>query len=474
MPMIARFLRLVACASLASGTALAAAGTGSPAGGPSEAEKVRAREIFKVIVEMDTSVEGLQTPSMAAFLGGVFKGAGFAPDDVHVIPHEKTASLVVRYRGDGTGGRAIGFLAHMDVVTARREDWERDPFRLVEEKGYFFGRGTSDNKSGVATLTSTFVALKKEGFVPTRDLVIIFTGDEETAGLTATSLVRDHRALVDVEFIVNSDAGGGTLNEEGKAVTYAMQTAEKTFASFSLTAHNDGGHSSQPRRDNAIFDVMKAVHAVQRYAFPVMWNDTTLAAMRANGGATQGPLGEAMRHFARKPGDRRAVKVLSASPYHVGQIRTTCIPTMMSGGHADNALPQSASVTVNCRIFPGVKIAAVQAQLQKIAGPKIEIAPLLDNYTASDASPLRPDVVAAVTAAVHANHPGVPVVPGMSAGATDGVFFRAAGIPTYGAGELFMKDSDDYAHGLNERVPVAAFNAGLTHWRVLIGKLAAR
>ena len=195
MPMIARFLRLVAYASLASGTALAAAGTGSPAGGPSEAEKARAREIFKVIVEMDTSVEGLQTPSMAAFLGGVFKGAGFAPEDVHVIPHEKTASLVVRYRGDGTGGRAIGFLAHMDVVTARREDWERDPFRLVEEKGYFFGRGTSDNKSGVATLTSTFVALKKEGFVPTRDLVIIFTGDEETAGLTATSLVRDHREL---------------------------------------------------------------------------------------------------------------------------------------------------------------------------------------------------------------------------------------------------------------------------------------
>ena len=277
MPMIARFLRLVACASLASGTALAAAGTGSPAGGPSEAEKARAREIFKVIVEMDTSVEGLQTPSMAAFLGGVFKGAGFAPEDVHVIPHEKTASLVVRYRGDGTGGRAIGFLAHMDVVTARREDWERDPFRLVEEKGYFFGRGTSDNKNGIATLVGTFLQLKKENIVPSRDLVLIFTGDEETAGLTATSLVQEHRALIDVEYIINSDAGGGTLSEQGRATAYTLQTAEKTFASFRLTARNDGGHSSQPRKDNAIYDVMRAVQAIERHAFPVMWNDTTLA-----------------------------------------------------------------------------------------------------------------------------------------------------------------------------------------------------
>lgn len=464
MRLFSQFLAAAAFVALSAGPALS--------GTPSDTEKAQARAIFQSIIEMDTSVEGLKTPQMAAYLAGLFRDAGFPESDIHVLAFGKTASFVVRFRGKDKSARGIGFLAHMDVVTARREDWERDPFKLVEEKGYFFGRGTSDNKNGIATLVGTFLALKKENFVPARDLVLIFTGDEETAGLTATSLVKEHRALVDVEYIINSDAGGGTLGEDGKATHFTLQTAEKTFASFRLTARNDGGHSSQPRKDNAIFDVMHAVQAVERHKFPVMWNDTTLAAFRANGRVTPGAIGQAMRRFARKPGDRRAVAVLSASPYHVGQIRTTCIPTMLAGGHADNALPQSASVTVNCRIFPGVKIDAVKAQLKRLAGPRLEIAPLQDNYLASDASPLRPDVVAAVTAAAHSNHPGVPIVPGMSGGATDGVFFRAAGIPTYGAGEAFMKDSDDYAHGLNERVPVEGFYNGLRHWRVLITTLA--
>jgi len=464
MRLFALFIAAAAVVVLSAGQTLARS--------PSDAEKVQAREIFQAIIELDTSVEGLKTPEMAAYLAGVFRDAGFPASDIHVLPHGKTASFVMRFRGKDKGARGIGFLAHMDVVTARREDWDRDPFKLIEEKGYFFGRGTSDNKNGIATLVATFLALKRENFVPSRDLVLIFTGDEETAGLTATSLVKEHRGLVDVEYIINSDAGGGTLGEDGKATHFTLQTAEKTYASFRLTARNDGGHSSQPRRDNAIFDVMRAVQAVQKYTFPVMWNDTTLGAFRANGRVTPGPLGQAMRRFARNPGDRRAVAVLSTSPYHVGQIRTTCIPTMLAGGHADNALPQSASVTVNCRIFPGVKIDAVKAQLKRLAGPRLEVAPLQDNYLASDASPLRPDVVAAVTAAAHSNHPGVPIVPGMSGGATDGVFFRAAGIPTYGAGEAFMKDSDDYAHGLNERVPVEGFYNGLRHWRVLITTLA--
>jgi acetylornithine deacetylase/succinyl-diaminopimelate desuccinylase-like protein len=202
-----------------------------------------------------------------------------------------------------------------------------------------------------------------------------------------------------------------------------------------------------------------------------MWNDTTLAAFRAAGPITKGKIGAAMTRFARRPGDRRAAAVISADPFSIGQIRTTCIPTMLSGGHADNALPQRAAVTVNCRIFPGIKIEQVQAQLQKLVGKKIEIA-LLDKYWASDASPLRKDVVAAVTKAVHAGYPGVRIVPTMSSGATDGVFYRASGIPTYGTGELFLKDSDSYAHGLNERITVDAFYKGLTHWRVLIGELA--
>ena len=450
------------------------ASSGPASAGPSADERTRAVAIYKTIVEMDTSVEGLKVPDMAVYLAGVFKDAGFPDDDIHIVPHDKTASLVVRYRGDGTGGKPILLMGHMDVVTAHREDWTRDPFKFIEEKGYFFGRGTADNKTGVAALTATFVTLKKDGFVPTRDLIIAFTGDEETVGLTATSLVQEHRELIDAEFAVNSDSGGGEISEAGKPLTYALQTAEKTFASFKLTAHNEGGHSSQPRKDNAIYDVMKAAQALQRYSFPVMWNATTLAAFKANARVTTGADGDAMRRFARHPGDRRAAAVLSASPFFVGQVRTTCVPTMMQGGHADNALPQSASITVNCRIFPGVKIEAVQTQLHKLAGAKIEIAPLEKNYTASDASPLRLDVVNAVTAAVHASYPGVPIVPSMSAGASDGVFYRAAGIPTYGASELFIKYSDDFSHGLNERVPVDSFYAGLTHWRVLLTTLAGK
>lgn len=441
------------------------------AAGPSADEKARAREIYQTIVEMDTSVEGAKVPEMAKYLVKRFRDGGFAGDDVTLIPVGKTAALVVRYRGDGSGGKPILFIAHMDVVPAHREDWERDPFKLIEEKGYFFGRGTEDNKSGIAMLAATFLTLKSEGFKPKRDLVIVFSGDEETSGVTTQKLLREHRELVDGAFAINTDAGGGLLSEAGAPVYYGLQTAEKTFASFTLTARNEGGHSSQPRRENAIFDVADAVERLRRYSFPVMWNDTTITAFRAMGPITKTKAGAAMVRFARRPGDRRAAAVISADPYNVGQIRTTCIPTMLAGGHADNALPQRASVTVNCRIFPGVKIEQVQAQLQRLAGRKIEIAPL-DKYWASDASPLRQEVLAAVTKAVHATHPGVKIVPTMSSGATDGVFYRASGIPTYGASELFMKDSDSFAHGLNERVPVDVFYDGLTHWRVLIGELA--
>jgi acetylornithine deacetylase/succinyl-diaminopimelate desuccinylase-like protein len=251
-----------------------------------------------------------------------------------------------------------------------------------------------------------------------------------------------------------------------------LQTAEKTFASFTLTAHNPGGHSSQPRPDNAIYDVADALQRVRGYAFPVMWNDTTIAYFRAAGPVTPAPIGPAMTRFAAHPGDRRAAATLSASPFAVGQIRTTCVPTLLAAGHADNALPQSAVATVNCRIFPGVAINTVRDQLQRLVGERIEVAQLSQTYTSSDASPLRQDVLEAVTAAVHANYPGVPVVPSMSAGATDGVFYRAAGIPTYGVAEIFIKDSDDFSHGLNERVPVTSFYNGLTHWRVLLTALA--
>ena len=456
--------------------ALTPATAQTPSRPPADAPAARAEalDIYRHIIGMDTSVEGARVPEMAAYLAQRFRAAGFPAADIHLIAVDKTALLVVRYRGDGTGGRPIALMAHMDVVPAHRADWRRDPFTLAEEDGYFFGRGTLDIKGGVTMLTETFLRLRAQRFTPTRDLIIVFTGDEETTGVTSQTLLRDHRELVDAEFALNSDAGGGALNEKtGAPESYGLDTSEKTYASFTLTAHNPGGHSSLPRPDNAIYDIADALSRVRAYAFPVAWNDTTIAYFKAIGPVTDAPIGPAMSRFAAHPGDARAAAVLSANPLYVGQVRTTCIPTLIQGGHADNALPQSVVATVNCRIFPGVAIEAVRTRLQQLAGAQIAVAPL-DQYTASDASPLRADVLAAVTTAVHARHPGVPIIPSMASGATDGVFFRAAGIPTYGVSDIFMKGSDVFAHGLNERLPVQTFYDGLVHWDILVRTLAAR
>lgn len=461
--------RFAACAAFA---ALLCAP--SFAKGPTADEKKQALEIYREIVNIDSSTDANRVPEVAKALAKRFRDGGFDDSDIHLIPFEKTAALVVRYRGDGRGGKPILFMAHMDVVTAKRADWERDPFTLIEEKGYFFGRGTADNKSGIATMSATFLALKREKFKPSRDLVLVLTGDEETTGKTAMMLLKDHRDLVDAEFAINSDGGGGNLDEKTNQPTiYGLQTAEKSYASYTLTARNEGGHSSAPRPDNAIYELSEALLRVRAHTFPVMWNATTIEAFRVAGARTKGKMGEAIRRFASRPGDKRAAAVISSDPFRVGQVRTTCVATLLEGGHADNALPQRAVATVNCRIFPGVTVEAVQRQLQKLVGAKIAVAPL-DKYFSSDASPLRKDVLTAVTAAVHANYPKAVITPAQSSGATDGLFFRNAGIPTYGASELFSKDSDDLSHGLNERVPVDVFYKGLTHWRVMIQKLAGR
>lgn len=459
--------------AVAAGVAFAGAAAAEPP--TADSAKAEAREIYARAVNLDTSVEGKKVPELGNWLAEKFKAGGFAASDVSFIPMGDTGALVVRYRGDGSSAaKPILFLAHMDVVTAHRSDWTRDPFTLVEENGYFYGRGALDNKSGLAGLAASFLRLKRDGFKPTRDLILVFSGDEETSGVTTKKLLAEHRAMIDAEFALNSDAGQGSLDEKtGEPKGYGLQTAEKTFASFALTAHNPGGHSSQPRKDNAIYDIVDALTRVRAYAFPVQWNETTIASLKVAGATTKGPMGAALTKFATHPGDADAAKQISNNPFFVGQIRTTCVPTLLEAGHADNALPQSATATVNCRIFPGVKIADVQAQLQKLAGEKIEIKPL-DDYASSDASPLRPDVMAAVKAAVEAIHPGTPITPGMSAGASDGVFYRGAGIPTYGVGEVFLKDSDDFAHGLNERLPVRSLYDGLVFYDALIRKIAGK
>jgi len=436
-------------------------------------EQARARAIYAKLISYRTVVGEGQVPKMTDYLVGLFRDAGFPQDDIHVLPLGETNSLVVRYKGDGSGGKPILLMAHMDVVAADRKDWTRDPFTLIEENGYFFGRGTSDVKDGVATLSATLLRLKAEGFVPTRDLVIVFTGDEETLMATTQDLVDHHRDLLVADYALNADGGGGTLEEDGTPRTYSVQTAEKTYADFELTVHNPGGHSSWPRPDNAIYQLADALKKVQAYRFPTMWNDTTLAEFTAEGKVAPGELGAAMRAFAKNPRDEAAVEALTRDSSQIGRVRTTCIATMLRGGHAKNALPQSATANINCRIFPGVAIDQVRQTLQDIVGRGVEVV-TTDHPTASDASPLRPDVMAAVTRAVHTIHPGVQIVPNQASGASDGLYFRAAGIPTYGVGGMFIKDSDSLAHGLNERVPVQGFYDGLGYWYVLLKDLAGR
>jgi acetylornithine deacetylase/succinyl-diaminopimelate desuccinylase-like protein len=439
-------------------------------------EEVRkdAREIFQKVIAFRTS-EGLgQVPAMAQYLAERFRAAGFPEQDIHIVPVGETAELVVRYRGKGGNEKPILLLAHMDVVTAKPEEWQRDPFTLIEENGYFFGRGTLDNKQGVTVLTSTFLRLKREKFVPTRDLIIAFSGDEETGMVTTQELATKRRDLTDAEYALNSDDGGGQLDETtGKPLYLSFVGAEKISGTYELTVRNPGGHSSAPRADNAIYELADALKAVQAYRFPVMSNDWTLGSFKAAGPVTPGPLGAAMTRFAANPKDEAAADTLATVPTEVGKTRTTCVATMLRGGHASNALPQTATATVSCRIFPGTSVDEIKSKLQEVAGSKVEVK-FLGSTPPADASPLRRDVLAALTKAAHARYPGIPVVPAMVPWATDGAVFRSAGIPTYGVSGSFIKSSDAFSHGLNERLPVESFYGELTHWYVLLKELAGK
>ncbi|HEU4591073.1 MAG TPA: M20/M25/M40 family metallo-hydrolase [Steroidobacteraceae bacterium] len=468
------FLAALATASCVS-LSLAATAAGSPGQRPADR---KAREILEKAISIPTQLGNDKVPELAEYLASQFRAGGFPAEDVRVtrfdFPDDKTATLTVRYRGDGSGGKPIVLMAHMDVVTANRADWQRDPYTMVEQGGYFFGRGSYDNKAGLVGITSAVLRLKAEGFRPRRDLIVYFSGDEETSQRTTVAMLRDHRDLVDAEFALNSDAGGGALDDDnGKPLYYSLQAAEKTYADFTFTVHNPGGHSSLPRSDNAIYELAAALGRVQAWQFPVMTNDITLASLRAAGRTTPGALGAAMRQFASDPRDAAAAAVISADPAYVGWLRTTCVATRLAGGHANNALPQSATANVNCRIFPGVQPDAVRDRLQQLAGKGVDVKYALE-VMSSDASPLRADVVDAVTRTVHALHPGVPVVPNQAAGATDGLVFRANGIPTYGVDGLFMRHADDFSHGLDERILIESFYDSLEHWYLLLEDLAGQ
>jgi acetylornithine deacetylase/succinyl-diaminopimelate desuccinylase-like protein len=443
-----------------------------------EPHQTRALDIYRTMVSFRTAAGHGMIPTAVNYLADQFRAAGFPDEDIHILPltsvmGEEVASLVVRYRGDGSSGKPpILFSGHMDVVDALPEDWERDPFELIEEDGMFFGRGTSDDKFGVVTLTSTFLRLRDAGFVPTRDLIIAFTGDEETGMLTTRALVNRHRALTDAEFALNADAGGGTLDETtGEPVVFHIQTSEKTYSTFELTVTNPGGHSSRPRDDNAIYELADALKRVQAHRFPAMMNETTRLSFEGTAELIGGEMGAAMTSFARNPEDPEATEFLRRDPSTIGMTRTTCVATMLRAGHAENALPQSATATVNCRVFPGMEVEYVHRTLREVAGPGVEVE-LINDPTVSPVSPLRQDVLDAITAGVEAIHPGTLILPQQSSGGTDGMHFRAAGIPTYGVMGKFMKNSDSFAHGLNERAPVRALYEALEFWNVVIRQLA--
>jgi len=433
-----------------------------PAVAQEAAHEVAAREIYSRVIAMRTAAGQRQTPAMVAYLAGVLKAGGVPEPDIATLDDEGERALIVRLPGRGPG-RPILFSAHMDVVDARREEWERNPFELIEEGGNFYGRGTSDNKAGVVALVSTILRFKAEGLQPARDLVFAFVADEET-GMNSTRLIAAHPWVKDAEFAINTDAGGGILDEAtGKPLIYLVQGAEKTFATFDVVVTNPGGHSSRPRGDNAIYQLAHALAKIEAYRFPVMATELTRAYLGAVGQAQSGPLGEALRAFAADPADAGAADTLAKSPEFAGTTRTTCVATMLEAGHAENALPQTARAAVNCRIFPGVAVETVRdALVAAIADPEAQVT-VRGQPEASPVSEMRPDVMAAITQAVQADHPGVPVVPYLESGGTDGKVYRAAGIPTFASSGLFTRPSEMYAHGLNERIPVEAFYRGLEH-----------
>ncbi|MGN5375313.1 MAG: hypothetical protein DI632_11050 [Sphingomonas hengshuiensis] len=410
-----------------------------------------------------------QVPAYAGYLKAKLVSAGFDAADVTFVAMGETGYLTARYPGRDRRAKPTVVLAHMDVVEADPKDWTRDPFTPVVENGYVFGRGSLDNKAGLSMAVATLMKLRREKWVPQRDVVLVLTGDEETTMKTTSAAAEAYR---NAALVLNADAGGGLLGDDGKPMVYGLQAAEKVYGDWHLTVTDPGGHSSRPGPDNAIVRLAAAVGRIAAYRFPPQQNEITKASLAGTATMTPGPLGAAMKAFAANPNDTAAADVLSADKRYVGQVRTTCVPTMFNGGHAPNALPQRAVANINCRIFPGTPRAQIAARLTELAAdPKVAVT-FNDNGTIeAGASPLDPKVVGAVKAAVAQRSPGLLVVPMQEAGATDSMHFRAHGIPSFGVGGVFMKASDSFAHGLNERVPVATFDPGVVWWETLLKTL---
>jgi len=452
----------------------AAAAAAAAQAGSSPADRTLARDIFRELIEINTTDSLGNTPRAARAMARRLAAARFPAADVRVLigPDATHGNLVARYRGTGTGGRPIIVFAHLDVVPARRADWSVDPFVFLERDGYFYGRGTTDDKVGDAILVADFVRLKRAGFKPTRDLILVLTGDEETAGSCIQWLVTEHRDLLDGEFALNTDAGGGVLRD-GRRVMFVVQASEKVYATYALEATDKGGHSSLPRpADNPVYRLAPALERLAHYQFPVKLNEVSRAFFEQSAAIETGQLADDMRGILRDPPDSAAVARLSAVPFYNSKLRTTCVATLVEAGHAENALPQSARVTVNCRILPGEPASEVEATLRALAADdRIGIRTI---YAAipSPPSPLTRAIMGPIEKLVAEQFPNVPIVPVMEAGATDGLFLRNAGIPTYGVSAVFEEQNDVRAHGRDERLSVRSFYDALDFWYRMMQALA--
>ena len=434
---------------------------------PQDAE---ARAIFKQLIEINTSESAGSVTKASEAMAERFRAAGFPEKDMVIAgPDARKKNLVVRYRGSGRR-KPVLFIGHLDVVEARREDWTTDPFQFVEKDGYVYGRGTQDMKVGDAILVMDFIRLKREGYVPDRDLILALTADEEGGNANGVDwLIKEHRDWIEAEYCINLD-GGEFEKVKGRRILAGLQASEKVYADFYLEANNPGGHSSTPGPDNAIYELSAALMRLQSFSFPVRINEITRNYFTQTAAMNSGSMAEDLRGAAKEPADKEAIRRLSSSPYYNSLLRTTCVATMLTGGHAPNALPQMARANVNCRIFPGDEPEEVRKTLERVvADDKIKItfvpAVTADGKTipivAVPPSPLLPEVVSALERTLAMMWPGLPVVASMSTGASDGKYLRIAGIPTYGSALMFFDMEDDRSHGQDERVEIQDFYDGV-------------
>ena len=422
------------------------------------------RALYKELVETDTSFPGGSCTLAAQRVAARLKSAGFADADLQLIvppDHPKDGNLVVVYPGRDPKAKAVLMLAHIDVVAARREDWTRDPFSFIEENGYFFARGVSDDKAQAAIWADTLIRYRQEGYKPRRTVKMALTCGEDSAAVNGAQWLTTHnRELMDAGIALNEGAGG-TLDATGNRIAHTVLAAEKSPVSFTFEVTNVGGHSSRPVPDNAIYHLARALDRVSAYEFPVQLTDASRGYLVRMSSVAGGETGAAMTALVANPADARANAILSADPSLHAMLRTTCVATMLEAGHAENALPQRARATVNCRIIPGVPVADVQAALAKaVDNPKVTITTEGQRFPPAAAPPLTPAVLGPIEKLSARMWPGVPVIPILQAGATDATFLNAVGIPAFGVSGIFYDPDLGNIHGLNERVRVKSVLEG--------------